>query len=442
MNFTRLEEARFVAKMKLARTVLAWQCAALVSALAQGQQLALAALPKGGGACRSDDDCQLAGICNASAQCACDAAWRGAHCEALHLLPASRTAQYPRDANTAAQSTWTWGGAAIRDGADGRVHMYVTEWQNHCPMTYPDFITQTHIVHVVADPPDGPFVRAEPAEVVPTAAGNPVIARATDGTYLLYFTNYRYAGPLKNCSSAATITGQRAAAAAEQQPVKATNTACGIHLAHAKSLDGPWSLVYGIAYGAGGSQRWDNCTLTNPGPFVFPNSTVLMMFKLCRYAPNCPNGRYISGLLTSPLQPDAAGTPPYLLPYTRRVRADPLVNASVGDSIEDPSNGWMDARGHLHMLMHVGANAGGSLHSRDGVDWAFNTSLVSYPPTINYVDGSVLHLDQRQEPRLLLDPASGQPTHLINICGTGGLAHTFVCLQPICTSALVALGHC
>ena len=212
--------------------------------------------------------------------------------------------------------------------------------------------------------------------------------------------------------------------------------------AHSKSLDGPWQLVYDIAYGAGGSQRWDNCTLTNPGPFVFPNSTVLMMFKLCRYPPDCPNGRYISGLLTSPLQPDAAGTPPYLQPYTRRVRPDPLVNASAGDSIEDPSNGWVDARGHLHMLMHVGVNAGGSLHSRDGIDWVFNTSLVSYPPTVDYADGSSLHLDQRQEPRLLLDPDSGQPTHLINICGTGGLTYTFVCLQPICTSALVAKGQC
>lgn len=43
---------------------------------------------------------------------------------------------------------------------------------------------------------DGPFVAAAGNnEVVPTAAGNPVLLRApSDGTYLLYFTNYRYYG--------------------------------------------------------------------------------------------------------------------------------------------------------------------------------------------------------------------------------------------------------
>lgn len=48
----------------------------------------------------------------------------------------------------------------------------------------------------VGDSMDGPFVAAAGNnEVVPTAAGNPVLLRApSDGTYLLYFTNYRYYG--------------------------------------------------------------------------------------------------------------------------------------------------------------------------------------------------------------------------------------------------------
>merc|ERR1719469_978404 len=69
-------------------------------------------------------------------------------------------------------------------------------------MTCPDFITQTHIVHVTAPTAHGPYTEAE--EVVPGAAGNPVYSRAPDGTHLLYFTNYRYTGPVKNCSQSIT----------------------------------------------------------------------------------------------------------------------------------------------------------------------------------------------------------------------------------------------
>jgi hypothetical protein len=167
-----------------------------------------------------------------------------------------------------------------------------------------------------------------------------------------------------------------------------------------------------------------------------------MMFKLCRYPPNCPNNRYITGLLASPDGPDEQGTPPYLQPYTRRLRPDPIINASAGDSIEDPSNGWMDPRGTMHMIVHVGQNRGGSVHSTNGgVDWVYDLKLVAYPSSILYTDGDTWQLDERQEPRMILG-ADGSPTHLVNICGTGGLAHTFVCLQPICTASLRLQGVC
>jgi hypothetical protein len=98
--------------------------------------------------------------------------------------------------------------------------------------------------------------------------------------------------------------------------------------------------------------------------------TVLMMFKLCRYPPDCPNHRYITGLLTSPLPSSSSSPaaekkknderskeeeeeeeqpPPWLEPITRRPLPRPLINATAGDSIEDPSNGWMDARGADHL---------------------------------------------------------------------------------------------
>lgn len=372
-------------------------------------------VPKGGGICETLEDCNWGGDC-IHKQCNCDITWTGSHCESLHLLPAIKSAVYPPNANTPEQDIWTWGGAAII-GEDHKVHLFVTEWKNHCPMTYPSFITQTHIMHVIGDSADGPFEVVQ--EAVPGAAGNPVITRAADGTYLLYFTNYRYTGTVKNCSKLYNNHNS-----------EVNNTACGIHLAYSRNLNGPWDIVYDIAYGPG--NYWDNCTLTNPGPFIFPNSTVLMMFKLCRYPPNCPKGRYITGLLTSPLE-SSFEKPAYLMPYTRRPRPDPIINATPSNSIEDPSNGFIDRRGTIHMLVHVGTNRGSAIHSPNGINWHYNLTLRSYPNYIIYTDGSRLTLDQRQEPKLLLN-ADGLPTHLINICGTGGLSKTFVCFQPICSN--------
>lgn len=292
-------------------------------------------------------------------------------------------------------------------------------------MTYPSWLTQTNIVHLMGDSPDGPFQKID--AVVPVAAGNPTITVSPqDGEYLLYFTNYRYNGPVANCTTDALSNE-----AIESRHHEKNNSACGIHLAHSRSLDGPWNIVYDIALGLG-TQHWDNCSLTNPGPWVYPNGTVLMMFKLCRYPPNCPHSRYISGLLTSPLPP-APGVPAYLQQYTRRPRTTPIFNSTV--SVEDPSNGFIDSRGTLHMIAHVGSAKGGALHSQNGIDWAQDLSGQVYPDSINYNDGTTLQLSCRQEPKLLLNQTTGLPTHLINVCCTGGIAHTFVCLQPICTSS-------
>lgn len=465
------------------------RCDAVALAIAAAVSHEVQAVADGGGACEGLQDCNFAGDCVNSA-CVCDVAWTGENCGSLALEPVPASGGvYPAGAHEGKQSTWTWGAAGVR-GDDGLYHFYVTQWRNHCPMTYPDFISQTHIVHVTAPAAEGPYTEME--EVVPGAAGNPVYTKAPDGTHLLYFTNYRYDGPVKNCSSGTVQTdftagtdcdvtekeGQdlpgsdmsqmsglsyedcRASCCSDARcvgftfeasatpwracvegksccylkdqaadPVQKSGLrsgviksripkACGIHLASSKSLDGPWDITYDIAYGTEG--HWDNCSLTNPGPFMYDNGTALMMFKLCRYEPNCPKGRYIMGLLTGNSWEG---------PYSTRPRADPIWNST--DSVEDPSNGWMDHRGTLHMIVHKGLNRGMSIHSTDGVNWQYAESMVAYPETLQFEDGTSLKVNNRQEPKVILDPSTGQPTHLLNICGIGGIAHTFVCVQPI-----------
>lgn len=401
--------------------------------------------------CRGLGDCNFAGDCVAG-RCICDPIWTGPTCMSLNLGPipvdpaeAQRFAPgiYPAGALEGQQRTWTWGAGGVRD-SNGLYHWFVTQWRNHCPMTYPSFLTQTHLVHVTSDRPEGPYTERE--EIVPSAAGNPVYAgQAGDGTHLLYFTNYRYTGAVNNCTR-----GPGAATHDPLSPMGAPAThhlvgappalppgckACGIHLAKSKSLDGPWTVEYDAAHGSAG--HWDNCSLTNPGPTLLPNGSVVMLFKLCRYPPNCPRGNDIFGVLAS--QGSDYGK------ITTRPRQTPIINvsrSSYAASVEDPSNGWIDHRGTLHSIAHSGALGLHMASTDQGISWWWptrsdGTTLVAqaYNATLSWADGRpAITMAQREEPKVLLG-ADGQPTHLINVCakpaaGAKG-GHSFVCIQPI-----------
>lgn len=98
--------------------------------------------------CSTAADCNYGGVCDRG-RCNCLPTWIGDTCGQLNLLEASPYAKYPSNGGMPDQDVWTWGGTAMLGDEDGKVHLFVTEWMNHCPMTYPSFLTQTHIVHVV-----------------------------------------------------------------------------------------------------------------------------------------------------------------------------------------------------------------------------------------------------------------------------------------------------
>lgn len=65
----------------------------------------------GGGACTSDESCNLNGVCTASA-CVCDPQWDGPHCGTLALLPADPLGGYRRPGFSG------WGGNPWFDSGD------------------------------------------------------------------------------------------------------------------------------------------------------------------------------------------------------------------------------------------------------------------------------------------------------------------------------------
>lgn len=353
-------------------------------------------LPRGGGACRTPRDCFFGGRCGVVGTCICDPGFTGPHCWSLDLGQARPGSGYPTvpPAPTArpvlpTNSTFSWGGAVIADPGDaGGYHLYVAEYMEHCPMTYGTWSTQTQIRHAVGPGPDGPW---DPRDVaVPDAAGNPVIARAPDGTYLLYFTNTRWGGATRNCSGSVAQWGP---------PIYCSSSGeqcgTGISLAYSSSLAGPWTVKYGVI----------GFRATNPGAPVFgPGGAMVMGYKTW-----AKGGRCI-GVVSAPSW--------RAWPYDTFPTGGMDACVVLATDAEDPSNLWRSPRGELRLLYHDSGFGGVAGSSDGGRSWIHsNRSTAAYQYPVQYADGSVLQCTHREEPKVLLSE-TGAPVLLITQCTT------------------------
>ena len=326
---------------------------------------------KGGGNCSSDRDCSMTGSCT-DGRCLCDPAWTGPNCEHLHLLPASRQALYPEGGHPTSlpsSRSFPWGGTIAKEAAQSRYHLYVAEWANHCAMTYATWPAQVNIRHATSNSPNGPWT---PAEVVLSGAGNPVYVRAVDGAHLIYFTGvpqpFSGCPPQRNCTLGANSTppiwtGHECSGYASRSSHGGSyHGGDGIHLAHSRSLDGPWAVVLDVPLPAADT--------TNPGPTILPNGTILMAFKAGgRYdfkSELCPAGTCSSlGIVAAPSW--------RAWPYRNQAFLDGASSDHKffggGGCLEDPSNGYVDnVRGAVHLLFHQGNSNASSASRQYGGD--------------------------------------------------------------------------
>ena len=374
--------------------------------------------PKGGGACSSIADCMGGGVCKAG-KCQCDATFTGQHCVMLDLLPIAvgESTGFPSAEGVAAQaklptnSTFPWGGALIEDD-DGLFHLFFTEWLNNCPMRYDTFATSTHIAHATAKSAAGPWTRRGVA--VPRAAGNPAITRAPGGTYLLYYTNHRYLGAVQNCSDGpASSWGPPIVIQNSSTKCKSGkgHVSMGISLAYSKSLDGPWTYKEDVI----------TVPATNPGgPLFFTNGSLMLPFQTWPPGAPCTS----PSCITIVAAPHWKSWPYNTFPLGEPGAAGHCIerqNPKHGGSVEDPSNIWRDQRGTLHVLMHEQSFGSRAWSTDMGRSWAYNYSNIAYPYSASTSSSfSISCANGREEPRVLLDAKSGQPTALATLCKKGG----------------------
>lgn len=386
---------------------------------------------KGGGACTTLADCNGGGSCTTQARCKCDVMFAGPACLELDLLdvevgregwpqpPASAANFPPKNSPSAAE--FPWGGALAHDH-DG-FHLFATVWMNHCPMRYDTFATSTQIVHFTSNSSLGPWTRREVA--VPNAAGNPAYTRAPDGTHLLYYTCQRWTGsPPQNCTSNDTSTWEKPVV---HKPGNCA-TYLNVSLAYSTSLSGPWEYVKNVL-------GWP---ASNPGgPLFLPNGTMMLPFQSWPPGTPCSKPSCITFATARHWREWPYNTFPLGEPGSVRSACIEQQNVSRSASVEDPSNIWRDVRGTIHLLMHEATFGSRAWSFDDGASWHYSYDNIAYPYAANRTDGSSISCEGREEPRLLLDPKTGQPTVFASLCRKGrplgGDAWSHVLLQRLRT---------
>ena len=196
-----------------------------------------------------------------------------------------------------------------------------------------------------------------------------------------------------------------------------------IGLATSPGPHGPWTRRDApILSPSNGSAAWDNLFVTNPGPYIYPNGSVLLVYKA--------KGTGAHGMLQG-----VAFADHWSGPYRRLTPKAPIV---MPVDCEDPGIYRDPARGLFRMVLHCGCSVQ-LMWSLDGVSWTEHGSKQTqgWCTGFNYTDGGAGgRLKTRQRPKWVID-VTGAATHLmtgVNRPGDAGMGHTWTMANVLLNS--------
>lgn len=412
------------------------------------------------GGCSSEIDCQLNGVCTRG-KCVCDAAWSGnANCSTLAFLPAKVKNGYGHPGSAVS----SWGAGVQQDPTTQKWIMAVSDYALSCGQSA--FPPNQQCGLAVGDSPNGPFTKNR-TMIDPYCEGSSLARDPISGRWLYLhggngvaghsLTHGAPVGPVNqcwNCSGSAGITPKSVQVAFMKRNNATPTIECprtrgafdgndtilpqnqAVSALVSKTQDplGEWEMVPGVRCGS------------NFEPWFTPNGTL-----------------YVAAPGSQPLTPSTKARCNGQMAMLSMSRAESLEAAIAGrwealdvqyalagaGSAENQSFSaecdicfnwedqtiWQDKRGNFHSIAHAyrgqpndypvcdrtsSAAAfmnctalGGHAFSTDGSHW-YISPVAAYTPTVHYEDGSVLHLRARERPHVIIDPSSGDITHLIN----------------------------
>ena len=329
--------------------------------------------------CTDDFDCSLAGKCTQGV-CVCQRWVKGSDCAALNLAPLA-SADSLRSVVTPVGNATRWGGSVVADG--GRWHLFAAEMSPlGCGLGV--WTAKSRVLHAVGSSSAGPFERVGLA--VGTEAHNPVVSRASDGTWLLWTCGCPLTPTTPGCAKEeATCPGGAAA--------QWTTTVYS-----AASLDGPWTahvdVLGNITRGRLGSQ--------NVAPVMGDDGSVHLMFK-------GPDNNTEASI---------AVAPHWRGPYTL-LATNVFAEYFAANITNEDCYLWRARDGTWHALTHrmspsdrTGFVSGGHAFATSLADWRY-ASTPAYTDAVAVAAGPQLTVHRRERPQLAFGD-DGLPAVLLN----------------------------
>ena len=391
---------------------------------------------QGGSECTTDWECSLGGRCVSSdaaqhmtrsnpasdarprGRCACDAWFTGGDCSLLNLEPAAS----PESAGLQVPGYHSWGGRCTYDGATGKYVGAFSMMVGGCSLN--QWQWGSAIVVAEADAPEGPYslIGEPPSSLAPEGAALPPWAHnaflsfdPASGRHLLFHIGAEHRLPAnKFCnrsdprrfrpSAWVPANARRRLVQPRQRGGTLDYLSDPIFVSSAPSPRGPWEVPGRRVELSGPADSWVR-RVSNPGPFIFPNGTVLLYTS----ADPCP-----PGWGRAPTCIALFRAPSWEGPYTLLSTSAPLVRPES----EDPFV-FRDPRGSFHMLTNVntfhrrcdaGAACGGHAWSLDGLTWS-GQAIGAFGPTVELANGSSFTNAYAERP-LVYQDALGAPVAL------------------------------
>ncbi|MDI1335343.1 MAG: alpha-L-fucosidase [Lacunisphaera sp.] len=305
---------------------------------------------------------------------------------------------------------WVWCGTIVK-GDDGKFHHYASRWPQGLPFG-PHWLTNSEVVHSVADRPEGPYVFSDVA-LPPRGekfwdgrmTHNPVV-RKIGAKYVLYYTGTTYAGPTPEPGKPVSATSVLKLDAHDGERVG---------LATADSPYGPWQRrdqpILDVRPGS-----WEQYLTSNASPLVLPDQSVLLYYKgverLRQHAIGVARAATFEG------------------PY-ERLSDRPF---EVGVGAEDPTMWFENGRYHALMLDHDRKYSDKEIYqatSADGLHWSVEPNPVALTKNYLWSDGQRRNMDSTERPQILVQ--DGVATHLVFATGetVGGQARSWSQVVPL-----------
>lgn len=294
------------------------------------------------------------------------------------------------------EDQWIWGGSPVV-GDDGKYHLYASMWAKDFPFN-PNWISNSRIVHAVADEPEGPYEYSD--DVLPpreeghwdaTATHNPSVCRYGDEYVLFYMGTW--------ISPQYIPTAENPVLCLEGYNQARGNQRIGV--ATAPTPYGPWTRydkpVLDVRPG-----QWDALMTTNPAPWILDDGSVLLLYK------SMP-------ALDTPWSAYGVARADHYLGEYHRVSDEPIYGGSGNVSYEDAVI-WQEG-GLFHMLCkdRLGTICGQRddgcyLYSHDGEVWKTGESPQAYSRRITWDDERVTMQGSLERPQVLMQ--GGKATHV------------------------------